>query len=97
MKKFKIRRILITGAAVITMAVSLSGCGSTTTDTTETVPDVEDRFMEIRTNDGPLGTYTYIYVDKETGVMYLFVKDGYGGGLTVMVDEEGKPLIWEQE
>lgn len=31
-----------------------------------------------------------IYVDTETGVMYL-----YGNGLTVMVDADGKPLIWE--
>lgn len=32
-----------------------------------------------------------VYVDKETGVMYL-----YCGGLTVMVDADGKPLIWEE-
>lgn len=36
-----------------------------------------------------------VYVDKETGVMYFFRKQGYGGGLTVMVDADGKPLIWE--
>lgn len=38
-----------------------------------------------------------IYVDTQTKVMYLFVKNGYGGGLTVMVDENGKPLLWEDE
>lgn len=31
--------------------------------------------------------------DKETGVCYLFVHEGYAGGLTVMLDAEGKPLI----
>lgn len=36
-----------------------------------------------------------IFVDSKTGVMYLFVKNGYGGGLTVMVDENGDPLLWE--
>jgi hypothetical protein len=31
--------------------------------------------------------------DTETGVHYLFWDSGYGGGLTVMVDAEGKPLV----
>ncbi len=34
-----------------------------------------------------------ILVDKETGVNYLFAFDGYAGGLTVLVDKEGKPVI----
>ena len=34
-----------------------------------------------------------ILVDKETGVHYLYVFDGYGGGLTVLLDSEGKPVI----
>ena len=36
---------------------------------------------------------TEILVDNETGVMYLFVKNGYGAGLTVMLNEDGKPLL----
>lgn len=36
-----------------------------------------------------------VIVDAETRVMYLFVKNGYGGGLTVMVDADGNPLIYE--
>ena len=36
-----------------------------------------------------------IVVDKETGVMYLWCKAGYGGGLSVMLDADGKPLIYE--
>ena len=34
-----------------------------------------------------------IIVDKETGVQYLFSHDGYAGGLTLLVDKEGKPII----
>ena len=30
--------------------------------------------------------------DRETGVQYLFVQVGYAGGLTVLVDADGKPL-----
>ncbi len=34
-----------------------------------------------------------ILVDKETGVNYLFRSSGYAGGLTVLLDREGKPII----
>lgn len=33
--------------------------------------------------------------DNETGVLYLLNSTGSGGGLTVMVDPEGNPLIDE--
>ncbi len=36
---------------------------------------------------------TKILVDTETGVNYLFHCDGYGGGLTVLVDKDGKPVV----
>lgn len=36
---------------------------------------------------------TKVIVDKETGVQYLFVESGYAGGLTVLVDRNGKPLL----
>ena len=31
--------------------------------------------------------------DKETGVNYLTWKSGYGGGITPLLDSEGKPVI----
>ena len=34
-----------------------------------------------------------IWVDKETGVNYLFHASGYAGGLTVLIDSEGNPVI----
>lgn len=33
--------------------------------------------------------------DNETGVLYMLHQAGYGAGLTVMVDQEGKPLVDE--
>ncbi|MBR1406274.1 MAG: hypothetical protein IJ578_05005 [Bacteroidales bacterium] len=38
-------------------------------------------------------TDAIIVVDKETGVNYLFVCRGYGGGLTPLLDADGKPII----
>ena len=36
---------------------------------------------------------TQIWVDKETGVNYLFHSHGYSGGLTPLLDKDGKPII----
>ena len=34
-----------------------------------------------------------VLVDKETGVNYLFLHAGYAGGLTILVDADGKPIV----
>ena len=34
-----------------------------------------------------------IFIDRETGVNYLFNKVGYAGGLTPLLDKDGKPVI----
>ena len=36
---------------------------------------------------------TEIWVDKETGVNYLYHAAGYSGGLTPLLDRDGKPVI----
>lgn len=38
-----------------------------------------------------------ILLDRETGVNYLFRISGYAGGLTVLLDKEGKPVITSVE
>lgn len=34
-----------------------------------------------------------IWVDKQTGVNYLYRQSGYSGGLTVLLDKDGKPVV----
>ncbi|MBQ7012035.1 MAG: xylan 1,4-beta-xylosidase [Clostridia bacterium] len=46
----------------------------------------------IKTYSQDMGS-TIILVDRETGVNYLFSSSGYAGGLTVLLDREGKPVI----
>lgn len=36
---------------------------------------------------------TRIIIDTETGVNYLFVQEGYAGGLTPLIDANGKPIV----
>lgn len=34
-----------------------------------------------------------ILVDRETGVSYLFRTNGYAGGMTPLLDRDGKPVV----
>lgn len=36
-----------------------------------------------------------IYVDKDTRVMYIFNKTTYQGGMTVLINSDGSPMLWE--
>lgn len=38
-----------------------------------------------------------IYADKDTGVMYLKSWNAKGGGITVMLNADGTPKIWQGE
>ena len=38
-----------------------------------------------------------IITDSETGVQYLFAFEGYAGGLTLLVDQDGKPLVNKED
>ena len=54
----------------------------------------EDRFVKVYSQSGGLtGNSMAIYVDRETGVNYLYSQSGYAGGLTVLLDRNGKPVI----
>ena len=51
----------------------------------------EERFIKIY-GQGIMET-TEIWVDKKTGVNYLWHNSGYAGGLTPLLDRDGKPII----
>ena len=51
----------------------------------------EERFVNIY-SQGALSS-VQILVDKETGVNYLFTTSGYAGGLTVLLNRDGTPVI----
>jgi hypothetical protein len=54
----------------------------------------EDRFIKTVVDSGGFtDNYMAIYVDKQTGVNYLFSSCGNAGGLTVLLDRDGKPII----
>lgn len=52
-----------------------------------------DRFIKTLEEGSGFGTLRTIWVDRQTGVNYLFMGSGYAGGLTVLLGPDGKPVI----
>ncbi|GEM_PF-117533 len=65
------------------------------TDTCSTLVSLskmaEKRFEKVYSQGALEGTE--IWVDTETGVNYLYHFSGYTGGLTPLLDRDGKPVI----
>lgn len=75
---------------ILISMVTLSGCTSTKVSYDKEPADVS-RFQVIEK------TYAWrIVADRETKVMYAVSNGGYNTGtFTLLVDAEGKPLLWE--
>lgn len=52
----------------------------------------DNRFVKTYSQAGFLSAVE-IWVDRLTGVNYLFRKDGYGGGLTPLLNRDGTPVV----
>ena len=50
-----------------------------------------ERFKKIY-NQGVMNAVE-IWIDTVTGVNYLYHRDGYSGGLTPLLDEDGKVVV----
>ena len=57
-------------------------------------PIKSDRFICTEISGGAFsGVQCRVLVDRKTGVNYLWTAAGYAGGLTVLVDAEGNPIV----
>ena len=50
----------------------------------------EERFIKVHSEN--MGS-EMIFIDKQTGVNYLFVSSGYAGGLTPLLNRDGTPIV----
>ena len=54
----------------------------------------EDRFeVTVKDGNGFSGPEVRVIVDKKTGVNYLFAAYGNAGGLTVLLNRDGTPVV----
>ena len=57
-------------------------------------PIRSNRFICTEISGGAFdGTQSRVLVDRKTGVNYLWTARSHAGGLTVLVDTEGKPIV----
>ena len=54
-----------------------------------------ERFVNVLDESGII-TCSEVWVDTQTGVQYLYHASGNSGGLTVLVDAEGRPLLYRR-
>lgn len=52
----------------------------------------EKRFEKVYEQGGAMGGME-IWVDRQTGVNYLYHYAGYSGGMTPLLDRDGNPVI----
>lgn len=76
---------LISLVLALILIFALVGCTGTSSDNETTY----DRFIKVYSDYS-----NCIYVDSETNVMYFWHSGGYSGSLSVMLDENGDPLLW---
>ena len=56
-------------------------------------PD-KNRFIKVFSQSGGFtGPHMDILVDRETGVNYVYASSGYSGGLTVLLNRDGTPVV----
>ena len=54
----------------------------------------EKRFITVYSDGGGFTRpATYILVDRQTGVNYLYATGSYGGGVTPLLNRDGTPVI----
>lgn len=74
------------------LSCSLVGCGESNHPEYITIAGRHFMILDIEGND------EYLYIDIAEKTQYLYMDGGgYGGGLTLLVDSEGKPLLYEGE
>ena len=55
--------------------------------------DNEKRFIKTYSQSGFVDNAMQIWVDRKTGVNYLFTAAGYAGGLTPLLNRDGTPVV----
>lgn len=53
----------------------------------------DKRFIKTYTQGGFADNLMQVWVDKETGVNYLYSASGYSGGITPLLNRDGTPVI----
>ena len=83
------KKIIVFVLALIMCAVIFAGCGGTKENSRFVIID-SDVESENRISSA-------LYADKQTNVVYWFTKSGYGQTMTVLLNSDGTPMLYDFE
>lgn len=83
------KKLLCLLLVLIMPVIVLAGCGNAEKNYSE-----ESMFVVVECLNISGNCLVYVLVNKETKVMYM---TQYEGGLTVMLNADGTPMLWEGE
>lgn len=77
--------------AIALVSVLLCGCSNFCKEPKERI---DDRFVTVQRQ---IESRFKIIVDTETNVMYLMDGLGHQGGITVLLNADGTPMLWDEK
>lgn len=78
------KKLIALIATIMLLLFTLCGCER---------GEMNERFFIVE----ELGNDSRIVCDRETGVLYFYSYEPYQGAMTVLLDKDGKPLLYEGE
>lgn len=83
------KRIVAIILVVMMSCFIFAGCGGTKEDSRFVIID-----SNVESEDRLLSA---LYADKQTNVVYWFTKSGYGQTMTVLLNSDGTPVLYDFE
>lgn len=93
------KKIVATIVALIVCWIIFAGCGSKTNGD---VPQARFVIIDnsVSVESPPNGTAidnAYFFADRETGVVYFYIDGFYRGAITVLLNADGTPMLYDFE
>lgn len=83
------KKIIVFVLALVMCAVIFAGCGGTKENSRFVIVDSDIKAENL--------SNTALYVDKQTGIVYWYTHSGYGQTMTVLLNSDGTPVLYDFE
>ncbi len=83
------KKIIVFVLALVMCITIFAGCGGTKENSRFIIIDSDIKAENL--------SNTALYVDKQTGVVYWYTHSGYGQTMTVLLNSDGTPILYDFE
>ncbi len=85
------KKILSVVSAMI-ICMSFAGCRKNDENTSTD----DKRFITVSEEHWDFGSRLVVIADKETSICYVVYRDTHMGGITPLIDKDGKPVLYNK-